>query len=83
VGLASCLYLCSEMHSGASQLKVELNYANDLALRVGDNGKGIDPITADRGKDGHFGLQGMREGAAPSRASSRSGVLPVSGLRLS
>jgi nitrate/nitrite-specific signal transduction histidine kinase len=62
--LASCLYLCSEMHSGASQLKVELNYANGLALRVGDNGKGIDPITADRGKDGHFGLQGMRERAA-------------------
>jgi signal transduction histidine kinase/ligand-binding sensor domain-containing protein len=48
-------------HSGASQLKVELRYANDLSLRVSDNGTGIDPAIADRGKDGHFGLQGMRE----------------------
>jgi signal transduction histidine kinase len=52
------------MHSGASQLEVELRYADDLALRVGDNGTGIDRAIADRGKDGHFGLQGMRERAA-------------------
>jgi signal transduction histidine kinase/ligand-binding sensor domain-containing protein len=52
------------MHSGASQLEVELRYAHDLVLRVGDNGIGIDPVIADRGKDGHFGLQGMRERAA-------------------
>jgi len=52
------------MHSRASQLEVELRYANELALRVCDNGKGIDPAIADRGKDGHFGLQGMRERAA-------------------
>jgi signal transduction histidine kinase len=52
------------MHSGASQLEVELIYARDLALRVSDNGTGIDPAVADRGKDGHFGLQGMRERAA-------------------
>lgn len=51
-------------HSGASQLEVELKYANDLALRVTDNGTGVDPAIADRGKDGHFGLQGMRERAA-------------------
>jgi hypothetical protein len=52
------------MHSGASQLEVELRYAHDLALRVSDNGTGIDPAIADGGKDGHFGLQGMRERAA-------------------
>jgi len=51
-------------HSGASRLQVELRYAGDLALRVADNGTGIDPDIADRGKDGHFGLQGMRERAA-------------------
>ncbi len=50
-------------HSGASRLEVELRYANDLLLRVSDNGTGIDPAIADRGKDGHFGLQGMRERA--------------------
>ena len=52
------------MHSGASQLKVELRYARDLILLVSDNGTGVDPDIADRGKDGHFGLQGMRERAA-------------------
>ena len=52
------------MHSGASQLDVELRYGHDLALHVSDNGMGIDPVTADRGKDRHFGLQGMRERAA-------------------
>jgi signal transduction histidine kinase len=52
------------MHSGASQLDVELRYARELTLRVDDNGTGIDPATVDRGKDGHFGLQGMRERAA-------------------
>ena len=51
-------------HSGASQLDVELRYAHDLALRIGDNGIGIDPAVADEGKDGHFGLRGMRERAA-------------------
>src|SRR6202040_3901890 len=34
-------------HSGASRLEVELRYAHDLALRVGDNGTGIDPAIAD------------------------------------
>jgi signal transduction histidine kinase len=51
-------------HSGATQLEVELRYADDLTLRVSDNGTGIDPAVAARGKDGHFGLQGMRERAA-------------------
>ena len=51
-------------HSEASQLEVELRYAHNLALRVADNGTGIDPAVADKGKDGHFGLQGMRERAA-------------------
>jgi len=51
-------------HSGASRLEVELRYTNDLALRVNDNGTGIDPAIAVSGKDGHFGLQGMRERAA-------------------
>jgi signal transduction histidine kinase len=51
-------------HSCASQLEVELRYASELTLRVTDNGTGIDPAFADRGKDGHFGLQGMRERAA-------------------
>lgn len=51
------------VHSSASQLDVELTYGQDLALRVADNGVGIDSAVADRGKIGHFGLQGMRERA--------------------
>jgi ligand-binding sensor domain-containing protein len=51
-------------HSGASRLEIELRYARDLTLRVDDNGTGIDPGIADTGKNGHFGLQGMRERAA-------------------
>jgi signal transduction histidine kinase len=51
------------LHSAATQLEIELTYGEDLALRVADNGAGIDSAVADRGKDGHFGLQGMRERA--------------------
>jgi signal transduction histidine kinase len=51
-------------HSQASRLDVELRYTHDLVLRVRDNGVGIDPSTAALGKDGHFGLPGMRERTA-------------------
>ena len=68
------------MHSRASQLEVDLRYAHDLTLRVSDNGTGIDPAIADKGKDSHFGLQGIRERAAriggtlTLRSSSLSGT---------
>jgi signal transduction histidine kinase len=51
------------MHSGARQMEVEIKYADDLVLRVRDNGSGMDPDIAERGKDGHFGIRGMRERA--------------------
>lgn len=51
------------MHSGASRLEVALRYEQELVVRVKDNGKGIDAVIASEGKDGHFGLQGMRERA--------------------
>jgi signal transduction histidine kinase len=43
---------------------VELSYAQDLSLRIYDNGVGIDPDIVQRGKPGHFGLQSMRERTA-------------------
>jgi signal transduction histidine kinase/ligand-binding sensor domain-containing protein len=52
------------VHSHATQLRVELSYAQDLSIRVCDNGVGIDPDIVHRGKQGHFGLQSMRERAA-------------------
>jgi signal transduction histidine kinase/ligand-binding sensor domain-containing protein len=51
-------------HSNGSRLEVELKYARDLAVLVRDNGIGIDPTVAEQGKNGHFGLQGMRERVA-------------------
>jgi signal transduction histidine kinase/ligand-binding sensor domain-containing protein len=52
------------VHSQATQLRVELSYAQDLSLRIHDNGVGIDPDIVRRGKPGHFGLQSMRERTA-------------------
>jgi signal transduction histidine kinase/ligand-binding sensor domain-containing protein len=52
------------VHSEATRLEVELTYAQDLTVRVKDNGIGIDPNVLATGKEGHFGLQGMRERAA-------------------
>jgi signal transduction histidine kinase len=51
------------LHSHASRLDVQLIYAQDLTLRVADNGIGIDPVIADREKERHYGLPGMRERA--------------------
>ena len=54
-------------HSRASRLEIDIHYASDLLLRIKDNGLGIDPDLADKGREGHFGLQGMRERAARIR----------------
>lgn len=57
-------------HSGAKLIEVELEYANDeFSLRVRDNGQGIDPVVLRDGRDGHWGLRGMRERA--ERAGAR------------
>jgi len=50
-------------HSGAGKLEVRLEYAHDLTLRVSDNGAGIESEVVEQGKEGHFGLRGMRERA--------------------
>jgi signal transduction histidine kinase len=52
------------VHSQATKLQVELSYAQDLSLRISDNGAGMDPDTVLHGKQGHFGLQSMRERAS-------------------
>jgi signal transduction histidine kinase len=60
-------------HSGANRLSIEIEYAQNLVLRVKDNGSGIEPEVVEQGKPGHFGLQGMRE-----RASRIEGKLTIS-----
>jgi signal transduction histidine kinase/ligand-binding sensor domain-containing protein len=52
------------MHSSGTRLVVELDYGQDLVMRVMDNGQGIDPAIMELGRKGHFGLQGMKERAA-------------------
>ncbi len=59
-------------HSGANNLEVELEYAADqMTLVVRDNGCGIDPQVLRAGRDGHWGLSGMRERADRIGASFR------------
>ena len=52
-------------HAQARQIEVEIRYDNrQLRLRVRDDGKGIDSeVLAEGGREGHFGLNGMRERA--------------------
>jgi ligand-binding sensor domain-containing protein/signal transduction histidine kinase len=51
-------------HSRARNIEVELEYAPaHLRLLVRDNGSGIDPEVVRAGRDGHWGLSGMRERA--------------------
>jgi hypothetical protein len=54
----------AKAHSHASSLSIDLSYAQDLVLRIRDNGVGIDPNYVIVGKESHHGLQGMRERAA-------------------
>ena len=69
-------------HSAGSRLEVRLEYTQDLTLRVSDNGTGIDPEILSKGKDGHFGLQGMRERAAGIRSILEIRSSPDSGTRI-
>jgi len=51
-------------HSRASFIEVELEYSpKRFRLVVRDNGCGIDPQVLQAGREGHWGLQGMRERA--------------------
>jgi signal transduction histidine kinase len=48
-------------HGMGARINIELKYGGDLALRVSDDGVGMDRSTVSQGREGHFGLQGMRE----------------------
>ena len=61
-------------HSEAGSIRVGIKYGDrELELQVSDDGKGIDPEVLQRGgRDGHWGISGMRE-----RAESIDGRLDV------
>lgn len=51
-------------HSGADKIEAKIEYgSNDLKISVRDNGCGIDAKILDAGREGHWGLSGMRERA--------------------
>ena len=60
-------------HAQAANIDVVIAYGrSDLVLRVQDDGVGIDAaLLAGSGKEGHFGLTGMRERAKKIRAEIR------------
>jgi signal transduction histidine kinase/ligand-binding sensor domain-containing protein len=50
------------LHSEAAAIEVEIQYARtQLSLLVRDDGRGIDSSILEEGRDGHWGLSGMRE----------------------
>jgi signal transduction histidine kinase len=56
-------------HAEARHIEVTLTYApNQLRLSVRDDGRGIDPAVVRSGREGHWGLSGMRERAERIRA---------------
>jgi signal transduction histidine kinase len=61
-------------HAAARQVEVTISYdVREFRLRVRDDGQGFEPGVLDAGgKEGHFGLSGMRE-----RAGVVGGVLAV------
>jgi FixJ family two-component response regulator len=61
-------------HSGAKRVEFELEYGDrELQICVRDDGIGIDPHVLRNGREGHWGLAGMRE-----RAARIGGLLKIS-----
>jgi signal transduction histidine kinase len=60
-------------HSGATHIEIELEYgARELCVLVRDDGRGVDAEVLRAGRDGHWGLTGMRE-----RAKRIGGTLKI------
>jgi signal transduction histidine kinase len=70
-------------HSRATSVEVELEYANrQLRVLIRDNGCGIDPQVLRSGRDGHWGLSGMRERAERVGARLRVWSRPAGGTEV-
>lgn len=64
-------------HADATHVNITLECSRDLTFSVRDDGIGMDSSVAQKGKEGHFGLQGMRERA--ERLSSKLSVVSSHG----
>ena len=56
-------------HANAKAIEIYIRHGKQLDVKFIDDGVGIDQATLEQGRDGHFGLTGMRERAAKIRAS--------------
>ena len=70
-------------HSKAGKIEVELEYASSgLRVLVRDSGVGFDPKLLQFGRDGHWGLSGMRERAKRINARLRVWSRPEAGTEV-
>ena len=70
-------------HSHASSIEVEMDYApREFRIWVRDNGCGIDPLVLQSGREGHWGLPGMRERAERIGARLRVWSRPSGGTEV-
>ena len=70
-------------HSRAQKIEVELKYSpSQLHVLVRDDGCGIEQTILKSGRDGHWGLSGMRERAEQMRARLHVYSSPASGTEI-
>ena len=71
-------------HAGASVVETVLEYGRDhFRLLVRDDGQGIDPeVVTGGGREGHFGLSGLRERAAKIGARLKVRTAPAVGTEI-
>jgi signal transduction histidine kinase len=71
-------------HANARRVEIALRYSRKgLAAQLGDDGRGIDPEVLERGgREGHFGLLGMRERAQKIGAALTLSSGPGAGVEL-
>jgi signal transduction histidine kinase/ligand-binding sensor domain-containing protein len=70
-------------HAQANSIEVEIEYGvNQLRVNVRDNGVGIDPQVLRTGREGHWGLSGMRERAERIGARLTVWTRPAGGTEI-
>jgi signal transduction histidine kinase/ligand-binding sensor domain-containing protein len=70
-------------HARASTVETVLEYGRaHFRLLVRDNGRGIDPEVLKGGREGHFGLSGLRERAAQIGAQVKIRTAPGAGTEI-
>jgi signal transduction histidine kinase/ligand-binding sensor domain-containing protein len=70
-------------HARASTVETVLEYGRDhFRLLVRDDGKGIDPEVLKGGREGHFGLSGLRERASRIEARLKIRTAPGAGTEI-